>query len=118
MAGRCTGGERKMIPSQAVRTSLFLTLALLALGLSGCAGVYATGGGYGGDGYGYGGDYYDTGVDYGGWGGWGGGYRVGPYRNGGHFGGGGHGVPGIPMGRGGGFHGGGGGAHGGGGRGR
>jgi hypothetical protein len=60
--------------------------------------------------WGLGGDYYDTGVvGYGGLGDWGGGYRVGPYRDGGgHFGRGGCGrsIPGIPTGgRGGGGHG-------------
>jgi hypothetical protein len=73
----------------------------------GCAG----GPGYGG-GYGYAGDDFGVGYyePYGGYyGGWGGAYRVGPFRGGDH--GGGRGFPSIPSGghAGGGFHGGGGG---------
>jgi hypothetical protein len=76
----------------------------------GCAGVYGHGGGYGYAGDDLGVDYYEP---YGGYyGGWGGGYRVGPYRGGDHRGG--HGFPSIPSGghEGGGGHGrGGGGGH-------
>jgi hypothetical protein len=84
-----------MNPSRARRSGFLFAFVLLAGGLAGCAGVYAGGEDYGGG-------YYDTGlVDYGGWGDWGGDYRVGPYRDGdGRFGrdGGGRFVPGIPMG--------------------
>jgi hypothetical protein len=53
--------------------SVFALLAACAVGVDG-----PYGGGYGGDAYG--GDYYEPiGVDYGGWGG---GYRVGPARGG------------------------------------
>ncbi len=87
---------------------------------AGCAGGYGYGGGaaYVGDDYGV--DYYDPCCGY--YGGWGGGYLVGPFHgdHDGHWGGdhdghwGGHGFPSIPSGghAGGGFHGGGG--HGGG----
>ena len=97
--------------------SLKLSVALLLLaGLGACA---VEGGGYDGDvgvgvGVGYVGDYYEPCC--GGYGGWGGGYRVGPPRGGDR--GPGHSAPSIPSrSRGGGGGGGGhaGGGHGGGG---
>jgi hypothetical protein len=106
-----------------VRMSRTLKISLgvlLLAGLGACA--VEGGGGYDGDvgvgvGVGYVGDYYEP-CCYG-YGGWGGGYRVGPPRGygGGHgdHGGPGHSAPSIPSGpRGGGGHAGGGG-HGGGG---
>lgn len=94
------------------------TLGAVLLALVSACAVEGGGYGYGGDvdvGY-VGGVYEPYGYDYGGWGG---GYRVGPPRGGPGYGGGwrggghpgGHGAPGIP----GGPHGGGGGPHGGGG---
>ncbi len=85
---------------------------LAALGILMLAGIYAcvaTGGGYGDVGY-VGGYYEPGGYEYGGWGG---GYRVGPPRGGDRGAvrshGGGHAAPSIPTGsRGGGGHGGGG----------
>jgi hypothetical protein len=108
-----------MTRSQTTRPTGLLTLALLASLLAGCVGYYAADPGWGGG-------YYPSGpATYGGWGDWGGGYRVGPYRGGrGYVAGGGvgHSIPGIPTGArgggmraGGGGHGGGGGGHGGGG---
>ena len=97
-------------------------LMIVPIGCVGPGGGVAYDGGYG-----YGADYYDTvGVGYGGWGD---GYYVGPYRNGGYRGGyggrggshayrpasGGHGTPSIPSGSRGGGGGRGGGGHGGGG---
>ncbi len=63
-------------------SSSALVLGLLTIAPTGCA---VDGVGYGGGGgYGYGADYYEP---YGGYGGWGDGYFVGPYRNGGYRGG-------------------------------
>ncbi len=107
-------------------SSLVLAFAVLTTVLPGCV---VGDGGYGYGGVDVGADYYQpVGIGYGGWGP---GYRVGPYRGGRPYGGGGVGrpwrgspgrgpIPSIPGGpRGGGGGGGrGGGSHGGGGRGR
>ena len=114
----------KTIPLRGVGIRGMLAAAVFAVSLSGCV---AYGGGYG---YGYDGPAVGVGLDYGepygDYGGWGPGYRVGPYRGagdnrGGGGGGGhhfrqapaGHAMPSMPHGGGG--HGGGG--HGGGGHG-